>query len=253
MRKSYLLLIATLIIITNSMAQTKIIAHRGAWKEFDLPENSIAALQKAITLKAYGSEFDVRRTKDGVLVVNHDPTYYEDTIENKNYKELNEKKLSNGEDLPTLRNYFIKGTEEKHNTLLICEIKAGITNPALDELTTSATLALAKELGIEDRVVYISFRFEILKWIKAIHPSAKVLYLEADQKLEDIVAAGIDGINYHFSNFKEQPILASKAIEQKLDIGSWTVNELADFELLKKQGVTLITTNYPALFLKQNK
>ena len=47
---------------------TKIIAHRGAWKEFNLPENSIAALQKAIEIKAYGSEFDVRRTLDGKLV-----------------------------------------------------------------------------------------------------------------------------------------------------------------------------------------
>lgn len=253
MKKSYLLVIATLIFTMNSIAQTNIIAHRGAWKEFDLPENSIAALQKAIALNTYGSEFDVRRTKDGVLVVNHDPTYYDDTIENKNYKELNEKKLSNGEDLPTLRNYFIKGTEASHNTLLICEIKAGISDPALDELTTKSTLALAKELGIEDRIVYLSFRFEILKWIKTINPSAKVLYLEADKKLEDIVSAGIDGINYHFSNFKDQPELASQAIEKKLALGSWTVNELSDFELLKKQGISFITTNYPDLFLKNNK
>jgi len=28
--------------------QTQIIAHRGAWKEFALPENSIASLQKAM-------------------------------------------------------------------------------------------------------------------------------------------------------------------------------------------------------------
>jgi len=172
MNKSFLLVIATLIFTMNSIAQTKIIAHRGAWKEFDLPENSIAALQKAIALKAYGSEFDVRRTKDGVLVVNHDPTYFEDTIENKTYAELNTLKLSNGEDLPTLRNYFYTGTKEQHNTLLICEIKAGITDPTLDELTTQSTLALAKELGIEDRIVYISFRFEILKWIKTINPNA---------------------------------------------------------------------------------
>jgi glycerophosphoryl diester phosphodiesterase len=92
-----------------------------------------------------------------------------------------------------------------------------------------------------------------LKWIKAINPSAKVLYLEADKKLEEIVSAGIDGINYHFSNFKDQPQLASQAIDKKMALGSWTVNELTDFEFLKKQGVSLITTNYPDLFLKNNK
>lgn len=250
MKKIILLFITIIICTINSMSQTKIIAHRGAWKEFNLPENSIASLNKAIALQCYGSEFDVRRTKDGILVVNHDPTYFEDTIENKTYAELNKLKLSNGEDLPTLRSYFSTGTKEHHNTLLICEIKAGIIDPALDELTTKSTLALAKELGIEDRIVYISFRLEILKWIKEINPSAKVLYLEADKKLEEIVSAGIDGINYHFSNFKDQPQLASQAIEKKLALGSWTVNELSDFELLKKQGVSYITTNYPDLFLK---
>ena len=143
----------------NLMAQseTKIIAHRGAWKEFNLPENSIASLQKAITLNCYGSEFDVRRTKDGVLVVNHDPTYYNDTIENHHYDHLNKTKLSNGEDLPTLKNYFATGTKNNHTTLLICEIKAAITNPDLDKLTTKETVDLVQQMGIQDRVVYISF------------------------------------------------------------------------------------------------
>ena len=37
-----------LIMQTSNAQQTKIIAHRGAWKEFNLPENSIASLDKAI-------------------------------------------------------------------------------------------------------------------------------------------------------------------------------------------------------------
>ena len=106
-----------------SQKQTQIIAHRGAWKEYALPENSIASLQKAIELKCYGSEFDVRRTKDGVLVVNHDPVYYGDTIELQNYADLNKNKLSNGENLPTLESYFSTGTRDNPPTLLICEIK----------------------------------------------------------------------------------------------------------------------------------
>ena len=71
-----------LIMQTSNAQQTKVIAHRGAWKEFNLPENSIASLEKAIELKCDGAEFDVRRTLDGVLVVNHDPVYFGDTIQN---------------------------------------------------------------------------------------------------------------------------------------------------------------------------
>ena len=80
--KSFYIIAICLISIQPAISQkqTQIIAHRGAWKEFALPENSIAALQKAIELKCYGSEFDVRRTKDGILLVNHDPVYYGDTI-----------------------------------------------------------------------------------------------------------------------------------------------------------------------------
>jgi len=92
--KKIFITLATFCMLQQLKAQdTKIIAHRGAWKEFNLPENSIAALQKAIEIKSFGSEFDVRRTLDGKLVVNHDPTHFGDTIELKTYTELNAKKI----------------------------------------------------------------------------------------------------------------------------------------------------------------
>lgn len=54
-----------------------VVAHRGAWKNDGLPQNSIASLKKAISLEVAGSEFDVQLTADGVLVLNHDPVYEE--------------------------------------------------------------------------------------------------------------------------------------------------------------------------------
>ena len=207
------ILVAGLLLLSMNkliaQSQTKIIAHRGAWKEYNLPENSIASLEKAIEINSYGSEFDVRCTKDGVLVVNHDPVYYGDTIELKTYAELNKKKLTNGEDLPTLAAYLEKGTQQKHNTLLICEIKQAITNPMLDEEVTRKTVDMVKKMGIEKRVVYISFRFEILQWIKALHTKATVLYLESDKTIEAIKEAKFDGINYHFNVFKTNPAIAA--------------------------------------------
>ena len=158
--------------------------------------------------------------------------------------------MSNGESLPTLEQYFLKGTQDKHKTLMICEIKAAITDPDLDKLTTKETVELVNQLGIQERVVYISFRFEILQWIKEMNPNAIVLYLEADKSLDQIAHAKFNGINYHYSNFKDHSTLANEAIAKKLKVGSWTVNELADFEQLKNMGVHLITTNYPETFLK---
>ncbi len=50
----------------------KIYAHRGASAEF--PENTIAAFQRAIDLRADGIELDVHLSSDGVPVVIHDET-----------------------------------------------------------------------------------------------------------------------------------------------------------------------------------
>jgi glycerophosphoryl diester phosphodiesterase len=238
---------------TSSAQQTKIIAHRGAWKEFNLPENSIASLEKAIELKCEGAEFDVRRTLDGVLVVNHDPVYYGDTIQTNTYAFLNRNKLSNGESLPTLEEYFLKGTQDKHKTLLICEIKAAIKDKEQDYLATIETLALAKKLKIEKRIVYISFSKDILSWIKEKQPTETVLYLESDLSIDAVVQNKFDGINLHYTSFKNNSQLSATAKNAGLKIGSWTVNELSDLAILQAQGVEWITTNQPLQFQKQLK
>lgn len=232
-----------------SQKQTQIIAHRGAWKEFSLPENSIASLQKAIELNCYGSEFDVRRTLDGVLVVNHDPVYYGDTIELQNYADLNKKKLENGEDLPTLEKYLITGKNNNTSTLMICEIKEAITGSDISQKTTIETLALVEKLGMQQKVIYISFGFEVVKTIKRLHPNAITLYLENNKSLATIVNEKIDGINYNLSHFMNTPSLARSAQQNNLLVGSWTVNKIEDLDTLILQGVDLITTNMPAQFL----
>jgi glycerophosphoryl diester phosphodiesterase len=242
------LFLFTLLMQTSYAQETKIIAHRGAWKEFNLPENSIASLEKAIALKCDGAEFDVRRTLDGVLVVNHDPVHFGDTIQTNTYAFLNRNKLSNCESLPTLEQYFLKGTQDKHKTLLICEIKAAIKDKEQDYLATIETLALAKKLKIEKRIVYISFSKDILLWIKEKQPKATVLYLESDLSIDAVVQNKFDGINLHYTAFKMNSQLSAAAKNAGLKIGSWTVNELSDLAILQQQGVEWITTNQPQQF-----
>lgn len=250
--KKIIVTIASFCMLQQMKAQdTKIIAHRGAWKEFNLPENSIAALQKAIEIKAFGSEFDVRRTLDGKLVVNHDPTHFGDTIELKTYAALNAKKLSNGEDLPLLQDYFKKGTASNHQTLLICEIKAALLSNTTSQLTASETVELAKKLGIEDKIIYISFDFEVLQTIKTLRPNSIVLYLENNKTLEQIMAAKFNGINFNYAQFLGNPTIAANAKKLHLMLGSWTVNKDEDFNHLLEQGIQYITTNFPERYLMQ--
>ena len=48
-----------------------VLAHRGANRH--APENTVAAMARAVELGADGVELDVHRTADGHLVVRHDP------------------------------------------------------------------------------------------------------------------------------------------------------------------------------------
>lgn len=76
-------------------ADIKIVAHRGAWKKNNLPENSIASLKHAIKLKGTCLEFDMRITTVDSLTINHDAIYNKFQIEKTNYADLITFKLSN--------------------------------------------------------------------------------------------------------------------------------------------------------------
>jgi len=52
-----------------------LIAHRGGIVGVDAPENSMAALQRAIDRGYYMVEIDMRLTKDSVLIIQHDPHF----------------------------------------------------------------------------------------------------------------------------------------------------------------------------------
>ena len=49
MKKQVFLVAMTMIIHVGLFAQTSIIAHRGAWKNSKVPQNSIASLDEAIS------------------------------------------------------------------------------------------------------------------------------------------------------------------------------------------------------------
>lgn len=57
----------------DSESTYKLIAHRGGVVEDKFPDNSAAALQAAVERGYWGLEIDIRETRDGVLVMQHDP------------------------------------------------------------------------------------------------------------------------------------------------------------------------------------
>ena len=225
-------------------AQTQIIAHRGYFQtQPPTTENSITALQNAQKLKIYGSEFDVRMSKDGVLVINHDEHHGKMEISETDFKELAKLKLSNGEKYPTLKDYLKSGKKDKALKLIV-EIKPAKTE-ALENEMVEKTVKMIKEMKLESQCEYISFSLNICKQIKKIAPDFKVQYLRGELSPQQIKDEGLDGLDYHYSVFQKNPTWISEANALGLITNSWTVNDVEIYTELKKQGVKFVTTNIP--------
>ncbi|WP_448961131.1 glycerophosphodiester phosphodiesterase [Larkinella arboricola] len=235
-----------------SMAQSKVIAHRGAWKNTGAPQNSIASLQQAIKLGCYGSEFDVHMTADSTLIVNHDHTYQGVNLETAPAADIKALRLSNGEPLPTLENYLKEGLKQK-KTRLVLEIKASKVSKAHSlALATKCVQAVKAQKG-RKRVDYISFDYDVCKRVKELDPSANVAYLNGDKAPELLAADGLYGLDYHHSVMKKNENWIQEAHQKKLTVNVWTVNDPETMNWLVERKADFITTDEPEKLLQMIK
>ena len=247
--KNFILGLAVLSSVVMN-AQTQIIAHRGFWQtQPTTTENSLKSLENAQKLKLYGSEFDVRMTKDGVLVINHDEHHGKMEISETDFKELEILKLSNGENFPTLKEYLKQGKKDK-SVKLIVEIKPDKTKEKEDELTAK-TIKMIKEMKLESQCEFISFSLNICKEIKKLAPTFKVQYLRGELSPEQVKAEGLDGLDYHYSVFLKNPTWIAEAKNLGLVTNVWTVNDEEVFKQLSEMGVDFVTTNIPDVLSKK--
>jgi Glycerophosphoryl diester phosphodiesterase len=228
--------------------QNQVIAHRGAWKVEDLPQNSIASLERAVELGCAGSEFDVHLTKDDVLVVNHDNDYYGIDIATATYAELLAKKHPNGESIPTAEAYLREGMKQK-KTKLIYELKTSKLGKERTLHSADLTVQLVKKLGAEEWVEYIAFDYDACKRIIELDPKAKVYYLNGDKTPAEAKKDGLFGLDYHFNVYKKNPKWIREAKNLGLVVNVWTVNTQEEMTNLLDQDVEFITTDQPALLL----
>lgn len=234
-------------------ADNNVVAHRGAWKKNNLPENSIASLKQAIELNCTGSEFDVRMTADDSLVINHDPHYNNLPIENTTYADLIKFKLSNGEKLPTLREYILAGIKNNGSTRLVCEIKPSEISKERGQIIAIKVVQLVQEIKAQQMVAYISFDYDILKKIMELNPTVSTQYLDGSKSPDQLKADGITGADYYFSAFKNHPEWIESAKKNNITLNAWTVNEAADMDWLIANGFDFITTNEPELLQERIK
>ncbi|HJY12337.1 MAG TPA: glycerophosphodiester phosphodiesterase family protein, partial [Flavobacterium sp.] len=251
--KVALLFMLTVFFHSCGVEKNAIVAHRGAWKKNNLPENSIASLRHAIDLKLPGSEFDVWRTADDSLVINHDAHYNKLLIEKTNYPDLLRFKLSNGEKLPTLHEYITEGKKDNKHTLLVCEIKPSEISKERGKKTALLTVEKIKKLKADKITCYISFDYDILKQIRDVDQKTVLQYLEGNKSPKEVKLDKISGVDYHYSVFKKHPEWIKEAKENNIILNAWTVNEASDMHWIIDHKFNYITTNEPELLKERLK
>lgn len=242
--KKFLLIFALMLSGAYS-AQTQIVAHRGFWKTApETAQNSLSSFKNAVQAGVYGAEFDVRMSKDGRLIVNHDEDHAGLVIAETTFKDLRKIPLSNGERIPTLREYLKLG--KRHPAIqLIMEIKPAKTKELEDELVRKA-VAEVNRLRLDKQVQIISFSKNICLETKRIAPQIKVQYLNGELSPQEVKALGLDGIDYHYKIFIDKhPEWIRQANELGLITNSWTVNSEEIARTLMEMGIKVITTDIP--------
>ncbi len=245
-----LLAIAFSFLVSDTMAQkNNVVAHRGSWKNTDVPQNSVASLKHAIEQGCLGSEFDVHMTADGVPVVNHDHTIGDMDIEKVTLAELHKFRHKNGEVVPTLEDYLLAGKGQK-NTTLVLEIKTSRLGKARSLELTEKCVAAVKKLKMQKIVDYIAFDYDVCKKVKELDPKAHVAFLNGDVAPAQLKADKIDGLDYHHTVLKKNENWIQEAKDLKLTLNVWTVNDKETMQWFLDKKFDFITTDQPELLLE---
>lgn len=224
--------------------KTIVIGHRGASGLIE-HENTIEAFQKAIDLGCEAIECDIRKTKDNILVINHDPFIKDLIIKEHTYQELNDYTLSLGYHLPTL----LETLEFVKDKILIdLEIKEeGYEEKIVKEVLSVLTI---------DKFFLRSFFDNALIKIHSINKDIRLILLTGLSHPQHLIKTRYSEVfpkkrlkrcgAYAVSPYYKELILnyASRLNHLKYPVIVWTVND--EKEMIKLVGkVAGIITNYP--------
>jgi glycerophosphoryl diester phosphodiesterase len=217
------------------MRRPNVIAHRGA-SGYEY-ENSRAAFRRAIMLDADGVELDVHATRDGAIVVHHDPDVPGvGPIASLTLDEVKQVRIRNGETLPLLQEVLellgdhdvwveVKGLPAAHDRALLAVLDIG---PA------------------PHRYAVHSFDHRIIRRLGEARPAlARGILLSAylDDSVSALRGVGATTLWQEWRLVDQELVNAVHAA--KCRIIAWTVNEVGDLEHLARLGVDGLCGNYP--------
>ncbi len=249
--------IAGLLLCASWTAEAQqIIGHRGSvWGV----ENTRAAFINAAKAGAVGLECDIRNSKDGLFVINHDSSLKrlggsEELIWEQNASRLLTTDLQQERDgicyvgqVMALGDYLDLCKEL--DQVPVIEIKECTTirsdakNPANDRFDgVPALMSLIAEKGLTDRVVIISFMQSVMDHIWKNYPGVHLQFLTGEDwrpYAQWCIDRKMD-LDIHYE--KADAELVKRFHEAGLKVNVWTVDDPVAFKKMQEIGVDYITT-----------
>ena len=228
-----------------------IIAHRGSHS--NVPENTLAAYEKAIKEGADYVEIDLRSTKDGHLVIMHDESVMKMTgkkalVKDLSYSEIKDLKIKpvREKDTTTYR------VADFASALNLCK---GRINIYLDfkDADVATAYRLIKEAGMQNSVVvYLNKEEQYGQW-KKVAPHIPLM-ASLPEKMNDIQLNNfLDEVHLNVVdnayNADELSLMHKRKIEVWLDVQSKDEGP-AKWEQALKQGADGLQTDHPEKLIK---
>ena len=193
------------------------IAHRGA--SWELPENTLPAFERAIELGADCIEFDVHATREGALVVCHDPP-------------------RPGADVPSLEEVLELA---RGRIGVMVELKSPFRYRRHDVI--GRTLAL-----LDERAVVVCFEPGAIATVRATRPELRTVQHVAWVPLRVAAARGCWAVG--FEDRRATPRALARARSLGLETTVYTVNDEPRLRELARLGVTGVFTDRPDVALR---
>jgi len=252
--------------MTTATTATAIAAHRGASEK--APENTLAAVRLAWEVGSDAVEVDVRLTRDGEVVVMHDPTTgrtagEDHPVASLSFAELRKLDAGSpkgpewkGEPIPSLKEILATVPDGKR---IFVEIKdtGAILQPLKAVLEASGLAA--------GQIVLILFDYDLALETRALFPDYTVLWLTNAYRMTDLAEwprltrelgekvrhGRFDGIDVGVGFCKEVAQAEAMVSELRtlrasgLEVWVWTVNDVGLAAQMFETPVHGITTDAP--------
>lgn len=226
------------------------IAHRGF--SAIAPENTVPAAEKAYWEAFNAVEFDIRETKDGVLVVMHNEKIDQMTnargkISEMTYKELLECTIDSGANISEYTNLKIPTFEEFFDRCLEMSVMPVIEIKSISDEGLKKLEAYISERQLDSECAIISFHYEFLEKLQAINGKLELWLLAHkldDETLKQSRSLGNIRVSFNANEKYNSDEQISRFANEKIPLAAWVVDDLEQLSALyKNHSINYITTN----------